>query len=75
MMASGTKRTHWYLWPFVALWRLLAFVLELTGRILGIILGLILVIVGVVISLTVVGAIIGIPLAIFGVLLMTRGLF
>jgi hypothetical protein len=38
-------------------------------------LDLVLVIVGIVISLTVVGAIVGIPLAIFGLMLMVRGLF
>ena len=34
-----------------------------------------LMIIGVLVSLTVVGAIIGIPLAVFGFLLMVRGLF
>ena len=74
-MTAESRKVAWYLWPFVALWRLLTFVLELTGRILGIILGLVLVIVGVVISLTIVGAIIGVPLALFGLMLMVRGLF
>jgi hypothetical protein len=65
----------WYFWPFVALWRLLAFILKLTGRVVGVVVGLALLIVGIVISLTVVGAIIGIPLAIFGLMLMIRGIF
>lgn len=68
-------RVAWYFWPFVALWRLLAFILELTGRVVGVVVGLVLLIVGIVISLTVVGAIIGIPLAIFGLMLMIRGIF
>jgi hypothetical protein len=70
-MASETKQNKvaWYLWPFVALWRLLAFVLGFTGRILGVVLGLALIIVGVLLSMTVVGALVGVPLVIFGTLL------
>ncbi|CAN5439968.1 hypothetical protein BH10CHL1_BH10CHL1_49180 [soil metagenome] len=67
--------TPWILWPFVALWRLLAGILALTGRLLGVVLGLVLLIVGFVISLTVIGAVIGIPLIALGLLLMVRGLF
>jgi hypothetical protein len=65
----------WILWPFRALWRLVTFIFELTGRLIAIVLGLVLLIVGVIVSLTVVGAIVGIPLAIFGLMLMVRGLF
>jgi len=76
-MAKGMNqgKVAWYLWPFYALWRLLGFILELTGRVVGVVLGLVLVIVGIVVSLTVVGAIVGIPLAILGLLLIVRGLF
>jgi len=63
------------LWPFVALWRLLGFILELTGRILGIVIGLVLVIVGIIVTITVVGAVVGIPLITLGLLLMVRGIF
>jgi len=63
------------LWPFYAIWRLLGFILELTGRVLGIVLGLVLIIVGIIVSLTVVGAIVGIPLAVLGLMLMIRGVF
>lgn len=73
--SGNFNRTPWFLWPFVALWRLIAGILELTGRLLGIVLGLVLVIVGFVISLTIIGAVIGIPLILFGLLLMVRGLF
>ena len=68
-------KTPWYLWPFVALWRLVAGIVELTGRLVAVILGLVLMIVGVIISLTVIGAIVGVPLAILGLLLTWRGLF
>lgn len=63
------------LWPFVALWRLLAFIIEMTGRLVGAVLGLALLIAGVVLSLTVVGAIVGLPLALLGLLLMVRSIF
>jgi hypothetical protein len=72
---ANPGKVVWYLWPFYALWRLLGFILELTGRVVGVVLGLVLVIVGIVVSLTVVGAIVGIPLAILGLLLIVRGLF
>ena len=72
---ANQEKVAWYLWPFHALWRLLGFILELTGRVVGVVLGLVLVIVGIVVSLTVVGAIVGIPLVILGLLLIVRGLF
>ncbi len=61
--------------PFVALWKLLAGIIEVTGRLVAAILGLVLMIVGLVLTLTVIGAIIGIPLMIFGFLLVIRGFF
>jgi hypothetical protein len=70
-----TKHTPWYFWPFVAIWKLVAGIVALTGRLVAVILGLVLMIVGVVVSLTVVGAIVGVPLAIVGLLLVLRGLF
>jgi hypothetical protein len=74
-VSDKEKRTPWILWPFVAIWRLLTFILELTGRLVAILLGCVLMIVGVIVSLTVVGAIVGVPIAIFGFLLVMRGLF
>ncbi len=75
-MSTQTKHgTPWYLWPFVAIWRLLATIVELTGRFVAMIIGIVLIIVGVIVSLTVVGAIVGIPLALVGFLLFLRGLF
>ncbi len=62
-------------WPFWAIWRLVTWIFELTGRLLAIVLGLVLLIVGVALSLTVVGAIAGIPLAVLGLLLVFRGFF
>ena len=75
-MAAQTKRhIPWYLWPFVALWRLISTIVEMTGRFVAMILGLVFILVGVLISLTIVGAIVGIPLAIVGILLFLRGIF
>jgi hypothetical protein len=72
---STDRSTPWFLWPFVAIWRLVTWILGFTGRVLAVVLGLGLMIVGVLVSLTVIGAILGIPLAIVGFLLVLRGLF
>jgi len=74
-MAQSEKSVPCLLWPFWAIWRLVAFIIEMTGRLIGLILGAIFILVGVLVSLTVVGAVIGIPLALFGALLMVRSLF
>jgi hypothetical protein len=73
-MSEG-KKTHWIFWPFVALWRLVTWILELTGRLVAIILGVVFMAVGAILSVTVVGAFIGVPLFLFGGLLIFRGLF
>lgn len=72
---SETKKVSWILWPFMALWRLVTFILEMTGRFVAILLGFVLMAVGVLVSLTVVGAVVGVPVALFGLLLVFRGLF
>jgi hypothetical protein len=72
---ADRKPTPWYLWPFVALWRLLTGILALTGRLVAVILGLVFVLVGALLSATVVGAFVGVPLLLFGALLVIRGLF
>ena len=72
---AESKKVSWVLWPFVALWRLVTFILEMTGRFVAILLGFVLIAVGVLVSMTVLGAVVGIPLALFGLLLLFRGLF
>jgi len=72
---SVKKKVPWFLWPFVAVWDLLALVLNITGRVLAAILGVGLMIVGIALTMTVAGASIGIPFAILGFLLMIRSLF
>ncbi|HEX2697617.1 MAG TPA: hypothetical protein VHM28_07905 [Anaerolineales bacterium] len=68
-------RTSILLWPFVALWRLIATIVELTGRFVAMVLGLVFIVVGVIVSLTLIGAIIGIPMAVIGLLLFLKGIF
>jgi len=74
-MSQKDGRTPWFLWPFVAIWKLVAGVIEMTGRLVAAILGLVLMIVGVILTLTIIGAIVGISLIIFGFLLIIRGFF
>ena len=75
MTTQLKHHTPWFLWPFVAIWRLLAVIVELTGRFVAMVLGMVLMVVGVIVSLTIIGAIVGVPLAIIGLLLFLRGLF
>jgi hypothetical protein len=72
---SHSHHVPWYLFPFWALWRLLALIVNLTGRLVAVVLGFVFILVGFIISLTVIGAIVGIPLLIFGFMLLIRGLF
>ena len=74
-MLRSTSRVAWYFWQFVALWRLLALIIGLTGRVIAIVLGIVVMILGLLATLTVVGAAVGIPLMIFGFLLVVRGIF
>jgi hypothetical protein len=75
MTDAEKRRTPWFIWPFCALWRLLAFILNATGRLVLAALGIALMVAGWVITLTVVGAPLGVPLAILGFLLLLRALF
>ena len=71
-----TKKTSpWILWPFVAVWNLLALLLNITGRVLAGILGVGLMILGIALTMTVAGAPVGIPFAILGLLLIIRSIF
>lgn len=62
-------------WPFVALWRLVGLIFELTGRFVAIVIGIVLMAVGALLAATVIGAVIGVPLLAVGLLLLVRGLF
>ena len=74
------KMTHknaipWYLWPFAAIWQLIATIVGMTGRFVAMVLGLVFILVGVLVSLTLIGAIVGIPMALIGLLLFLKGIF
>jgi len=68
------RRTPWFLWPFVALWDLLTWILNLTGRLIAAVLGLVLMVAGIILTITVIAAPVGIPLVILGLLLMIRSI-
>lgn len=74
-MTTQKRSIPWYLWPFAAIWKLLAVIVEMTGRFVAIVLGFVLILAGVLVSLTIVGAIVGVPLAVIGLLLFLRGMF
>jgi hypothetical protein len=75
MAENEEKRVPWILWPCYAVWRLLTFILNITGRIISAFIGLALMAAGIAITLSIVGAPLGIPLAAFGFLLLVRALF
>jgi hypothetical protein len=72
---SESKHVPFLLWPFYAIWKLIEFIFNLTGRLVGVVLGLVLMIVGIVLTVTVIGAIVGIPFIIIGFLLTLRSIF
>lgn len=75
-MSTQTKRQiSWVWWPFVAIWKLLSIIVEMTGRFVAMVLGIVLILVGILVNLTIVGAIVGLPLALIGLLLLLRGIF
>ncbi len=74
-MKKQRKRTPWLLWPFVAVWKLVTWILSLTTRVVAAVLGLIITTIGAILTVTIIGAVVGIPLIIFGLLLMIRSLY
>jgi hypothetical protein len=74
-MSPEKRKVPLLLWPFWALWRLLAFIIGLTGRLVAIVLGFALMIIGAILIVTIVALPIGIPVVIFGFLLVIRGIF
>ncbi len=53
--STNNQRVPCLLWPFWAIWRLVVFIVGITGRLLAIILGFVFIIIGVLLSITVVG--------------------
>jgi len=75
MTNRSEKRVPFLLWPFKALWDLLAFILRLTGRLVAALIGLGIAIVGFILTILVISAPIGIPMMVFGFLLVVPGIF
>ncbi len=73
--AARRHGVHWLLLPFWALWKLIAGIVELTGRLVAVVLGFVLMLVGGILTVTVIGAIVGIPMLIIGFLLALKGMF
>ncbi len=73
IMVTNNKEP-WFLWPFIAIWNLLALVLNITGRVLAGVLGVVLMIVGIALTMMVAGAPVGIPFAVVGLLLIIRSI-
>jgi|WetSurMetagenome_2_1015567.scaffolds.fasta_scaffold1654960_1 hypothetical protein len=74
---SGKEKKHisWFWLPFVALWKFVALIIEMTGRLIAGILGCVLMLVGFILTLTIVGAIVGLPMFIVGFLMLIRSIF
>lgn len=75
MHEQTRERTPILLLPFVLLWRLLGFVINVTSRIVCALLGLAIMIGGVALTMSIIGAPAGVPLSILGFLLLVRALF
>ena len=75
MSHAEKKHISWVLLPFVALWKFLALIIEMTGRLIGAILGCVFMLVGVILTITIVGGIVGIPMFLIGLLLLIRSIF
>lgn len=74
-MTATRKRAPCLLWPFAALWDLIIWIVSLTGRLVAVLLGLALLLVGGILTALVVTTPIGIPIALFGILLVIKGLW
>ncbi len=73
--AAPRRRAPILLWPFVLIWKIVTFVVNLIGIALGLGIGFVLLVLGVFLTSTVIGAIVGIPLCILGLMLMVRALY
>jgi hypothetical protein len=73
--AGAWKPRSLLLWPIILLWKLVSFVVTLTGILLGLGLGVLFMILGLALTATFVGAIVGIPLFILGFMLLLRALY
>ncbi len=76
MMEITTRRhTPWFLWPFRLIFELIEWVLRATGRLAAALIGLVFMVAGCVLTLTILAAPVGMPMIVFGLVLMVRGIF
>jgi len=75
MARSARESAPLIFWPIAALWDLLAFVLQLTGRLVGVVVSLVLMALSIVLGLTIVGLPIAIPTFVIACLLLIRSIF
>lgn len=75
MSTSTYRRTPVILWPLVAVWKLISFVVNATGILLGLLIGFIFMVAGVALSMTVIGSVIGVPLLFLGILITLRAIY
>ncbi len=75
MEVTNRRHTPWFFWPFRLIFEFIEWILRITGRLVAAIIGLVIMIVGCVLTLTIVAAPIGMPMIVFGLVLMVRGIF
>ena len=68
-------KTHWLLWPFLFVFRLVGFIIAAVGKLVGAVIGFALTVVGFALTVTLIGAGVGVPLMIFGILMMLVSIF
>lgn len=73
--AAAKRRTPILLWPIILAWRLVTYIVKLTGILLALVLGVILMFVGWILISSILGAVIGVPLFLLGLLLTVRALY
>lgn len=61
--------------PFTIIWKLIGLILGLTGKLITVGIGLVILIIGLILCITLIGLPLGICLAIFGLLMMIKGVF
>ena len=69
------KRTPILAWPFILLWKIVTWFVNLTGIMVGLLLGFVFMVLGFFLTMTVIGAIVGIPLFIVGFMIALRALY
>ncbi|MBX7258114.1 MAG: hypothetical protein K1Y02_17265 [Candidatus Hydrogenedentes bacterium] len=69
------RRTPILLWPIILAWRLVTYIVKLTGILVALVLGVIFMFVGWILISSVIGALIGVPLFILGLLITVRALY